>query len=54
MESVCKRIVGSQLERAGCRWSKVGANALLAVRRCIDNNRWVGFLGWKACRTTAA
>ncbi len=32
VESVCKQIVGSRFEGAGRRWSKAGANALLAVK----------------------
>ena len=54
VESACKRIVGSRFKRAGCRWSKAGANALLAVKCCIDNNRWADFLDWRACRAAAA
>ena len=54
VESACKRIVGSRLKRSGCRWSKAGANALLAVKCCIDNSRWTDFLDWRACRDAAA
>ena len=36
------------------RWSKAGANALLAVRCCVENIRWPDFLGWKADRVAAA
>ena len=54
VESACKRIVGSRFKRSGCRWSKAGANALLAVKCCIDNNRWADFLDWRACRAAAA
>ncbi len=54
VESVCKRIVGSRFKRSGCRWSKAGANALLAVKCCIDNNRWADFLDWRAGRAAAA
>ena len=50
VESACKQIVGSRFKRAGCRWSKAGANALLAVKCCIENNRWADFLDWRACR----
>ena len=53
VESVCKQIVGSRFKRAGCRWSKAGANALLAAERCIENNRWADFLDWRACRAAA-
>ena len=54
VESACKRIVGSRFKRSGCRWSKAGANALLAAECCIDNNRWADFLDWRACRAAAA
>ena len=54
VESACKRIVGSRFKRAGCRWSKAVANALPAVKRCIDNNRRADFLDWRACRAAAA
>ena len=32
VESACKKIVGNRFKKAGCRWSKAGANALLAAR----------------------
>ena len=54
VESACKQIVGSRFKRAGCRWSKTGANALLAVKCCIENMRWPDFLEWRACRVAAA
>ncbi len=54
VESACKRIVGSRFKRSGCRWSKAGANALLAAECCIDNNRWADLPDWRACRAAAA
>ena len=54
VESACKRIVGSRFKRAGFRWSKAGANALPAVKCCIDNNRWADFIDWRVCRAAAA
>ena len=54
VESACKQIVGSRFKRAGCRWSKAGANALLAVKCCLEYNRWADFLDWRACRAAAA
>ena len=54
VESACKRIVGSRFKRAGFRCSKAGANALPAVKCCIDNNRWADFIDWRVCRTAAA
>ena len=54
VESACKRIVGSRLKGAGRRWSKAGANAVLAIGRCLENRRWPDFLEWRACRLAAA
>ena len=38
-ESACKRIVGSWLKGSGRRWSKAGANAVLAAGCCLENRR---------------
>ena len=54
VESACKHIVGNRFKKAGCRWSKAGANALLAVRCCLENMRWPDFLEWRICRAAAA
>ena len=54
VESACKRIVGSRLKGAGRRWSKAGANAVLATGCCLENRRWPDFLEWRACRLAAA
>ena len=54
VESACKKIVGNRFKKAGCHWSKVGANALLAIRCCLENLRWPDFLEWKTCRAAAA
>ena len=54
VESACKQIVGNRFKKAGCHWSKAGANALLAIRCCLENMRWPDFLEWKACRAAAA
>ena len=32
VKSACKQIVGNRFKKAGCRWSKAGANALFAKR----------------------
>ena len=53
-ESACKQIVGSRFKRSVCRWSKAGANALLAAECCLENNRWADFLDWRVCRAAAA
>ena len=54
VESACKRIVGNRCKKSGCRWSKAGANAVLAVKCCLENMRWPDFLDWRACRAAAA
>lgn len=50
VESVCKHIVDSRFKPTVRHWSKAVANALLAVRCCIENTRWPNFFNWKACR----
>ena len=54
VESACKRIVGSRLKGAGCHWSTAGANAVLAIGRCLENRRWPDFLEWRAGSAPAA
>ena len=44
VESACKHIFGNRLKKARCRWSKAGTNALLAMRRRLENIRWPDFL----------
>ena len=43
VESACERIVGNRFKRAGRRWSRAGANAVLAIRCCLENKRWPEF-----------
>ena len=54
VESACKQIVGSRCKGAEQHWPKAGANALLAVKCCLKNNRWPDFLEWRACSGAAA
>ena len=54
VDNACKRIVGSRCKKSGCRWSKAGANALLAAGCCLENMRWPDFTEWKAYRVAAA
>ena len=54
VESACKQIVGSRFKGAGRRWSKIGANAVLAIKCCFRNNRWPDFLDWRDCSAPAA
>ena len=42
-ESACNCIVGNRFKQSGCRWSKAGANAVLAIGRCFENMRWPDF-----------
>ena len=37
------------VQKVGIRWSKAGANALLAALCCLENLRWPDFLDWRAC-----
>ena len=32
IEAACKTVVGNRLKRAGMRWSRPGADAILALR----------------------
>ena len=54
VDSACKQIVGNRFKGAVRHWSKTGANGLLAIRCCLENMRWPGFLEWRDCRTEAA
>ena len=54
VESACNCIVGNRVKQSGCRWSKAGANAVLAIRCCFENMRWPDFLHCRACRAAAA
>ena len=42
------------MKRPGSHWSVAGANAVLAIRCCLANHRWVDFLDWKANQAAAA
>ena len=44
VESVCKRIVGNRFKQSGRHWPNAGANAVLAIRCCLENMRWPDFL----------
>ena len=54
IESSCRQMVATRFRRAGCRWSKRGANALLAVKSCWNSLRWQEFAQWKAQQIAAA
>ena len=44
--SVCKHIVGNRFEQSGCRRSKAGADALLAVECRFENSRRPEIANW--------
>ena len=54
VESACRQTVGLRMKRPGSHWSVAGANAVLAIRCCLANHRWVDFLDWKANQAAAA
>jgi hypothetical protein len=40
VESACKTVVQARMKQAGMRWSRDGAQAMLALRSIIMSNRW--------------
>ena len=36
-----------------CRFTKAGANSLLAFRCCLQNMRWPDFIGWEVSHAAA-
>ena len=48
------RTFGLRLKRPGTRWSRRGANAMLALKGCVMNLRLPGPLDWKANQAVAA
>ena len=54
VESLGRQIVGKRLKQPGSHWTKTGANKLLAIKSCLQNNRWADYLDWKANLTAAA
>jgi hypothetical protein len=43
VESACKRLVGGRLKGPGMRWSRAGADAILALRIAWLNGEWEDF-----------
>jgi hypothetical protein len=43
VEGACRHLVKDRFEQAGMRWSKVGAQALLALRSIAFNDDWADF-----------
>ena len=40
VEAACKHVVGARCKRAGMRWTKAGAETILALRTQLLNERW--------------
>jgi hypothetical protein len=40
VESACKLVAQARLKQSGMRWSRRGAQAVLALRSCLLSNRW--------------
>ncbi|MFN8456504.1 MAG: hypothetical protein U0401_17850 [Anaerolineae bacterium] len=40
VESACKVVVQGRMKQAGRRWSRDGAQAMLALRRALCSDRW--------------
>ena len=47
---LCKGLVGERFKRRGVRWSVAGANAVLALRAAVFNDRYDDF--WQPPTTT--
>ena len=54
IESSCKQMVAARFKKSGSRWSKRGANALLALKSCWHNSQWEEFAEWRVERLAAA
>ena len=48
VEGACKSVVGARLKQAGMRWSKDGADDVLALRCCILSGRYEQFWEWRS------
>lgn len=49
VEAACKSVIGKRLKQSGMRWSVKGANAIIALRRCLLSNQWEDFWANRAC-----
>ena len=54
VEGACKTVVGGRLKQGGMRWSKDGADAVMALRSCILSGRYEDFWEWRSEGRTAA
>jgi len=51
VEAGCKNVVGARCKRSGMRWTKQGAQAILALRCLLLNGRWNEY--WRPLKTAA-
>ena len=43
IEAGCKTVIGSRLKGSGMFWTVLGANAIIALRSCLFNNRFADY-----------
>ena len=43
MEAGCRTVVGLRLKQSGMHWTVKGANSIIALRCCLQSNRWEDF-----------
>ena len=48
VEGGCKNVVGGRLKQSGMRWTKDGADAILALRCCVLSGRYEDFWQWRS------
>ena len=54
VEGACKTVVGGRLKQGGMRWTKDGADAVMALRSCILSGRYEDFWEWRSETQSAA
>ncbi|MDE0124476.1 MAG: ISKra4 family transposase, partial [Bryobacterales bacterium] len=48
VEAGCKSVAGARLKQSGMRWTKDGAQGILALRACILGGRYEDFWAWRS------
>ncbi len=54
VESGCKQVTAARMKRAGCHWSKAGADAMPVLRCCLMNRQFTDFLDQRARQAATA
>ena len=54
VEGACKTVVGGRLKQGGMRWTKDGADAVMALRSCLLSGRYEDFWAWRSEAPIAA